>query len=71
MRIFEPSTVEPLVIDLRKVVWGGIAAWVVALVVVGSLTITGATTGRGVWICLVGIALGLWALLWERRHFRH
>ncbi len=44
------------------------ALWTVALAVVGALALTGAATGRAVWICLAGFALGFLALDWERRH---
>ncbi|MCV2395088.1 DUF2530 domain-containing protein [Actinotalea sp. M2MS4P-6] len=68
MRILEPSRVAPLQVDLRRVFWGGIAIWVVALVVIGVLALAGVSTGHGVWVCLTGIALGGFGLLWERRH---
>ncbi len=70
MRILEPSTVEPLRVDLRRVVLVAMGLWLVALVVLGALALAGAPTGRGVWICLVGFALGFWALAWDRRHPR-
>ena len=69
MRAFlEPSRIAPLQVDLRRVFWVGIALWTAALAVVGALALTGAETGRAVWICLAGFALGFLALDWERRH---
>lgn len=69
MRSFlEPSRLAPLAVDLRRVFWVGIGLWAVALAVVGVLALTGTATGRAVWTCLVGFALGFLALDWERRH---
>ncbi len=64
----QPSRIAPLRVDLRRVFWVGIGLWAVALAVVGALALTGAGTGRAVWICLTGFALGFLALDWERRH---
>lgn len=66
--LLEPSKVAPLAVDLRRVIWVAIALWLVALLVVGGLTLGGVATGRGVWICATGFALGFVALDWERRH---
>lgn len=67
-RFLEPSRIAPLQVDLRRVFWAGIGLWVVALAVVGGLSLAGIGTGRGLWVCLTGIALGGLALDWERRH---
>jgi hypothetical protein len=66
--LLEPSKVAPLVVDLRRVIWAAIGLWLVALAVVGALTLGGVATGRGLWICATGLALGFVALDWERRH---
>nr|WP_241744270.1 DUF2530 domain-containing protein [Cellulosimicrobium arenosum] len=55
-------------VDLRRVILGGIAAWVSGLVVAAVLLATGMTTSRGVATCAVGIVLGGVGLLWERTH---
>ena len=60
--LLEPSKVAPLEVDLRRVFWAAIGLWIVALLVVGGLALAGVDTGRGAWICAVGIALGLLAL---------
>jgi hypothetical protein len=65
-RLLEPSRLEPLDVDLRKVLLAGIGCWVVALATVGVLELAGRSTGRAVWVCLAGAALGGWGLLWER-----
>lgn len=65
-RLLEPSRIEPLDVNLRTVLLAGIGGWLVALAVVGVLELTGHSTGRVVWVCLAGIALGGWGLLWER-----
>jgi hypothetical protein len=67
-RLLEPSRLEPVHLDLRRVFLGGIAAWTVALVVTGVLAATGQVDARMPWISAAGIALGGLALLWERRH---
>ncbi|MBC7290427.1 MAG: DUF2530 domain-containing protein [Actinotalea sp.] len=67
-RLLEPSRLEPVRLDLRKVFLVGIAAWVVALVVTGVLAATGQVSARIPWICAAGIALGGLALVWERRN---
>lgn len=67
-RFLEPSRITPLAVDLRRVLWAGIGLWLVALAVVGGLTLAGIQTGRGLWVCLAGLALGWPALDWERRH---
>ncbi len=66
--LLEPSKVAPLTVDLRRVIWVAIALWLVALLVVGAMTLGGVATGRGVWICVTGLALGFVGLDWERRH---
>lgn len=65
-----PSRLAPLDIDLARVILAGIALWAVALLVSAGLTLAGVLHGRAVPICAAGIALGLLALLWERRRRR-
>jgi len=65
-RLLEPSRLEPLDVDLRKVLLVGIGCWLVALATVGALELLGHTTGRAAWVCVAGVALGGWGLLWER-----
>ena len=69
-RLLEPSTLTPLPVDLRRVILAGVLAWLVALIVIGVLALTGTTTGRGVWVCLTGMLLGGLGLVWERRRAR-
>jgi hypothetical protein len=69
-RLLDPSRLEPVHLDLRKVFLAGIALWAVALVVTGVLAATGQIGPRMPWICAAGIALGGLALLWERRNRR-
>ncbi|EYR62640.1 hypothetical protein N866_06715 [Actinotalea ferrariae CF5-4] len=66
--LLEPSRLEPVHLDLRKVFLGGIALWTVALVVSLVLVATGQVGVRIPWICAAGVALGGLALLWERRN---
>lgn len=65
-RLLEPSRIEPLDVDLRAVLLAGIGAWLVALATLGVLELAGRSTGRAVWVCLAGLALGGWGLVWER-----
>lgn len=67
-RLLDPSRLEPVRLDLRRVFLAGIAAWTVALAVTGVLAVAGQVGARMPWICAAGIALGGLALLWERRH---
>lgn len=70
-RLLEPSRIEPVAVDLRRVFWAGTAAWVVALVVTLVGWQGGTVTGRTVSTCVAGMVLGLAAVLWERRRRRH
>nr|WP_297426284.1 DUF2530 domain-containing protein [uncultured Actinotalea sp.] len=67
-RLLDPSRLEPVHLDLRRVFLAGIAAWTLALAVTGALAAAGQVGTRMPWICAAGIALGGLALLWERRH---
>ena len=60
---------EPARVDLRRVILIGTAVWSVALVIECIRWAT-ATDGaaRGVAICVAGIALGAYGLVWVRRH---
>lgn len=70
-RLLRPSTLEPVELDLRKVIVAGIVTWLLALGVLLALTAAdGREIGRGVAICVSGVALGLLGLVWERRHRR-
>lgn len=68
--LLEPSRLEPVELDLRRVFLVGIALWVVGLAVTTVLTATGDLEGRMPWICLVGLVLGGMALVWEHRRRR-
>ena len=60
---------EPARVDLRRVILVGTAVWLVALVIEcvrWAKAVDGAA--RGVAICLAGIALGAYGLVWVRRH---
>lgn len=54
--------------DLTRVIWLGIAVWVVALLVATSLLLFAGGSVEFVATCGAGIALGLLGLLWARRH---
>lgn len=58
----------PLRVDLRVVILGGMALWVVALAVCAVLVATGSLGPRVLATCTVGLVLGALGLLWERRH---
>ena len=59
---------EPVVTDDRKAVLVGLVLWVVALVVV--LIVAAGPTA--IWVCAVGIALGLIGLVYTQvRRTRH
>lgn len=66
--LLAPSTLRPLELDLRTVFWVVIAAWAVALAVVGVLAASRPVEGRTAAICAAGLALGFLALAWERWH---
>lgn len=66
--LLEPSRLEPVHLDLRRVFLGGIVLWTVALVVSAALAAGGQVGARIPWICAAGLALGGLALLWERRN---
>ena len=68
--LLEPSRLEPVELDLRRVFLVGIALWVVALGVTTGLTVWGDLEGRMPWICALGLVLGGMALLWEHRRRR-
>lgn len=56
-------------VNLRPVVLVGSGMWTIALITLVIIAVregSGLTTGIG--ICIAGIALGVLALLWERRH---
>ena len=60
----------PLEVDLRKVVLGGLVAWVVALLVSLVLVLADVKTWTAVAVCAAGIALGGLGLLWVARKRR-
>ena len=60
---------EPAPVDLRRVILVGTAVWLVALVIEcvrWANAVDGAA--RGVAMCVAGIALGAYGLVWVRRH---
>ena len=60
---------EPARVDLRRVILVGTAVWLVALVIEcvrWANAVDGAA--RGVAICVAGIALGAYGLVWVRWH---
>ncbi len=67
-RMLRPSTLEPVRLDLRRVILVGIGLWTVALVVTGALAVTDRTDAMPALVCAAGIALGGAGLLWERRN---
>lgn len=69
-RLLEPSHVQPVLVDLRRVFWAGIAVWVVALAVALVGWGRGEVEPRTVATCVAGVLLGFAALVWERRRRR-
>lgn len=68
--LLAPSTLQPVELDLRRVLWVAIGLWAVALVVLGVAAVGGSVEGRTVAICATGLGLGFAALAWERRRAR-
>lgn len=68
--LLRPSsqTPAPVSVDLRHVVLVGMALWALGLVVTGVLTLTGRAEWSAVAVCGTGLALGVLALAWTRRH---
>lgn len=66
--ILAPSRLDPVPVDLRRVILGGTAVWAVALVVTVVLGAVGSLPWTVAWVCVAGIALGGVGLLWARRH---
>lgn len=64
--LLQPSTLEPVHLDLRRVFWTGTAVWAVALAVASVLVLTGHLQGRAVGVCATGVALGLMGVVWAR-----
>lgn len=60
--------IQPLRVDLAKVVAWGTAAWAVALVVTVVLGATGRTSWTPTAVCATGVALGLLGIWWSHRH---
>jgi hypothetical protein len=54
--------------DLLRVFGAGIALFVIGLVVMLVLYLTGRGSLESVWICGAGIVLGGLGMLWARRH---
>lgn len=67
-RMLRPSTLEPVRLDLRRVLLAGIGLWTLALVITVVLALTGRTDAVPAAVCGTGIALGGAGLLWERRN---
>jgi hypothetical protein len=62
------SPSPPVEVDLARVVRVGMALWLVGLVVTLVLAIGGTTGWVPFAVCATGLALGVLALLWARRH---
>lgn len=67
-RMLRPSTLEPVRLDLRRVLLVGIGLWALALVITVVLALTDRTDAVPAAVCGTGIALGGAGLLWERRN---
>lgn len=62
---------EPATVDLRRIILIGMAIWVVALTVECIRWVNGADGApRAFAICVAGLALGGYGLVWVRRHPR-
>lgn len=66
------TTVEPLQVNMTRVVLAGIVAWAVALVVLLLLRdeLRAHGTGWWIWTCVVAIGLGGFGLVYVRRRER-
>ena len=64
--LLQPSSLEPVHLDLRRVFWVGTGLWALGLVVAIVLTATGLVEGRAVPVCAVGTVLGLVGVVWAR-----
>lgn len=62
------SSSPPVEVDLSRVVRVGMALWLVGLVVTLVLAATATTDWVPFAVCVTGLALGVLALLWARRH---
>ena len=58
----------PVPVDFARVMRIGTLVWVAALVVTVVLAATGSIAWDAVWVCGVGVVLGLLGLRWARRH---
>ena len=65
-----PDPIEPIQVDLARVVGVGTAAWGLALVVTLLLALVGRTGWTPVWVCAVGVLLGLAGIWWSHGHDR-
>ena len=65
--LLEPSRLDPVPVDLRRVFLAGTALWVLALVVCLVLEAADVATGANPAVCVTGITLGGLALAWEHR----
>ena len=66
--VTSPDPIEPIQVDLARVAGFGTAAWGVALVVTVVLALVGRTGWTPVWVCAVGVLLGLVGIWWSHRH---
>lgn len=64
--LLQPSTLEPVHLDLRRVFWTGTAIWAVALAVAALLVLTDRLPARAVGVCATGVALGLIGVVWAK-----
>lgn len=52
-------------VDLRRIFLLGTGAWILALVVVGVLALTGMTVTKPFIVCLSGVGVGILLMIWE------
>ena len=63
-----PEPVEPIRVDLARVVGVGTLTWGVALVVCLLLAVFGRISWTPVWVCGAGVILGFAGIWWSHGH---
>ena len=67
--IFDPDarrpSPRPMQVDLRRIFLLGTGFWIVALVLVGILALTGMTVTKPLIVCLSGVGVGILLMIWE------